>query len=514
MPASPTPPGGHTGPGPSVVHTIVGVQTGVAAFVGPAPRGPVNTATAITSWLDYVTLFGGQSQLSRMSRAVWFFYLNGGRQAEIVRVTGAGAQPSTLPLGDLTLTASSPGTWGDALRARIDRSGTRPATPQERDSDGGVYNLTIRDTCSGQQEEFPDVSTLASSEQSLPRVLAASTLVTVDTVPGTMPRVHDALLPGGDPWATDEHSTKATGGTDAPPTAGDFVPDAAGGADSGIYALRHVDIFTMLCVPDLEPGQLDACLELCVERRAMLIVDPPAAWSSVAAAQEEAVNNPPLHGRVENAAVYFPPLVAPDPLADGEPTFVMPSGAIAGIWARTDVTRGVWKAPAGITDGLLTGATGVSVPLTDLENGQLNPIGVNCLRQFPGQGPLVWGARTMAGADDRASAWKYLPVRRTALFLEETLFRGTSWVRFEPNDEALRASIRLDIEMFMGELFRKGAFQGTTREDAYLINCDATNNPQADIDRGIVNILVGFAPLRPAEFVLVRIQQQSQPEAA
>jgi hypothetical protein len=174
--------------------------------------------------------------------------------------------------------------------------------------------------------------------------------------------------------------------------------------------------------------------------------------------------------------------------------------------ARTDSQRGVWKAPAGL-DATLNGAAELTVKLTDGENGQLNPLGVNCLRSFPAVGRVVWGARTLRGADILASEWKYVPVRRTALFIEESLYRGTQWVVFEPNDEPLWAQIRLNVGAFMQNLFRQGAFQGRTPREAYFVKCDKETTTQTDINLGIVNIVVGFAPLKPAEFVVIKIQQ-------
>jgi hypothetical protein len=147
------------------------------------------------------------------------------------------------------------------------------------------------------------------------------------------------------------------------------------------------------------------------------------------------------------------------------------------------------------------------VPLNDPENGAINQLGVNCLRNFPNTGPTVWGARTLKGADSLASEWKYLAVRRTALFLEESLYRGLQWVVFEPNDEPLWAQIRLNVGAFMQSLFRQGAFQGASPKDAYFVRCDGTTTTQTDINLGIVNILVGFAPLKPAEFVVIKLQQ-------
>ncbi|MCK6531315.1 phage tail sheath family protein, partial [Myxococcota bacterium] len=165
-------------------------------------------------------------------------------------------------------------------------------------------------------------------------------------------------------------------------------------------------------------------------------------------------------------------------------------------------------APAGI-EAQLSGVAELGVPLTDAENGDLNPLGVNCLRAFPTIGRVVWGARTWAGADALASQWKYIPVRRLALYIEETLYRGTQWVVFEPNDTPLWAQIRLNIGAFMHGLFRQGAFQGRTPRDAYFVKCDRETTTQNDINLGIVNIVVGFAPLKPAEFVIIKIQQMT-----
>jgi phage tail sheath protein FI len=176
---------------------------------------------------------------------------------------------------------------------------------------------------------------------------------------------------------------------------------------------------------------------------------------------------------------------------------------IAGLYARTDRERGVWKAPAG-TDAVLTGVTGLTLPINDAENGTLNPLAINALRSFPAKGIVAWGARTLAGTDAFASEWKYVSIRRLALFLEESIDRGTRWVAFEPNAEPLWAQIRLNVGAFLHNLFRAGAFQGTTDREAYFVRCDAQTTTQADIDRGLVNVEVGFAPLRPAEFIILR----------
>jgi uncharacterized protein len=210
--------------------------------------------------------------------------------------------------------------------------------------------------------------------------------------------------------------------------------------------------------------------------------------------------------RARNAALYFPRVIQSDPLRDGQSGVFVPCGIIAGLMARTDTTRGVWKAPAGL-DATLNGTQGLEVNLNDAESGMLNPIGINCLRFFPVAGRVVWGARTLRGADQLADEYKYIPVRRLALFLEESLYRGLQWVVFEPNDEPLWAQIRLNVGAFMNNLFRQGAFQGTTPREAYFVKCDKETTTQNDINLGIVNIVVGFAPLKPAEFVIIKIQQ-------
>ena len=176
------------------------------------------------------------------------------------------------------------------------------------------------------------------------------------------------------------------------------------------------------------------------------------------------------------------------------------------ISAATDASRGVWKAPAGV-DASLTGVSGLDVVLTDRENGTLNIQAINCLRNFRLYGEVVWGARTLQGNDQVGSEWKYVPVRRLALYLEESLYRGTLWAVFEPNDTPLWAQIRLNVGAFMQEMYRKGAFQGASAREAYFVKCDGQTTTQNDINMGIVNIWVGFAPLQPAEFVVIQIQQ-------
>lgn len=302
------------------------------------------------------------------------------------------------------------------------------------------------------------------------------------------------------------------GNNGIPPASLDLIGSQAN--KTGMYALEDVDLFNLLVIPEasINTGAMNVLTEAiayCTRRRAFMIIDAPTSVATFADAVTWIAN--PAGGaalRSRNAALYFPRLRAPDPLRSGVVQTFAAAGALAGVYARTDAERGVWKAPAG-TATSLTGATGLSYLLTDGENGALNPVGLNCLRTFPVIGNVAWGARTSRGADILADEYKYIPVRRLALFLEESLYRGTQWVVFEPNDEPLWAQIRLNLGAFMHTLFALGAFQGTTPRDAYFVRCDKETTTQNDIDLGRVNIVVGFAPLKPAEFVIIQIQQKA-----
>jgi hypothetical protein len=420
---------------------------------------------------------------------------------------------------NLVLEASSRGAWGNRLRAAVDHDTDRTAArtsppPPPR------FNLTVQYRIRPGRDEFitekfGSVSASQGDPRFLPLVLERESAYV--RVSGTMP--------AGRPESTITPVDALTGSDGAPIT----VKDAIGEQDpkTGLYALNRADLFNLLCIPPLtrdiqtlpstytsarDMAQVYwAALTLCVDRRAMLIVDPDPEW---ALSIDQAISNA-IDGRNDlnltgpesrNAAIYFPCVREVDPLRDSRIDTFVPSGIVAGVIARTDVSRGVWKAPAGL-DASLGGVQDLQVNLNDLENGQLNPLGINCLRSFGVNGRIVWGARTLRGADESADEYKYLPVRRLALFLEESLYRGTQWVVFEPNDEPLWAQVRLNVGAFMQGLFLQGAFQGKTPRDAYFVKCDNQTTTQNDINLGILNIIVGFAPLKPAEFVVIQIQQ-------
>ena len=305
---------------------------------------------------------------------------------------------------------------------------------------------------------------------------------------------------------TVQAQSSAVPGNDGTPP-GDVELQGSRADKTGIFALEDTDLFNILTITGRsDPALLAAAITYAEERRAFIVLDLPSTVGTLEAARNW-LQQPATAGLAHrNAAAYFPRIRAADPLQDNRLRSFPNSGVTAGLYARTDGARGVWKAPAG-TEAGLRGVQALDYTLTDPENGVLNPLGLNSLRQFPAFGPVSWGARTLVGSDARASEWKYVPVRRLALFIEESLFRGTKWVVFEPNDEPLWAQIRLNVGAFMNNLFRQGAFQGLTPREAYLVQCDSSTTTQDDINLGIVNIIVGFAPLKPAEFVIIKLQQ-------
>jgi hypothetical protein len=246
---------------------------------------------------------------------------------------------------------------------------------------------------------------------------------------------------------------------------------------------------------DVTPEVWQSALEFCVKYRAFLLVDPPLGWRSAESVRTEDVG---LTGdATRNASIYFPRLIE-----DGDS--VLPSGTVAGVIARTDAQVGIWKAPAG-RNAVLAGVQGLQLDVTDAQNHVLNQLGVNCLRAFPSPGIVIWGSRTLRAGGNRADEYAYVPVRRFALYIEESIGRGLHWAVFEPNGDALWTRIRDDASAFMLDLFRRGALQGKRAEEAYFVKCDRQTMTSDDIDAGNVKVVVGFAPLRPSEFVNIHI---------
>jgi phage tail sheath protein FI len=422
----------------------------------------------------------------------------------------AGAAPvtkATIDAKGLQLVAVSEGRWGNRLRARIDHD--------VAGNSADLFNLSIRDDSAGQTEVLRNVSVVAGHPRRVDRVLQnESNLMRSAALPAARPDKHADPTDQKPLWGDNDTNDKVGGPASdgGPIDQNDFTGPGLENAKQGLYALRKADLFNLLCIPpynvddNVDAGLISTATAYCQKRRAMMVVDPPAAWNDKDKAKSGL--DAYITTKSSYSALFFPRLRQPNSLRGNQIEEFVPCGAVAGVMARTDSERGVWKAPAGLAANLV-GVPQLSVPLTDNENGELNPLGVNCLRAFPAAGRVVWGARTLEGDDRLGSEWKYIPVRRTALYIEESLYRGIQWVVFEPNDEPLWAQIRLNVGAFMHNLFRQGAFQGQTPKDAYFVKCDKETTTQNDINLGIVNIVVGFAPLKPAEFVIIKLQQMA-----
>jgi uncharacterized protein len=514
MPVNPTYPGVYIEELASGVRTISGVATSITAFLGRTRRGPVNEPVTLTSFADFERVFGGLWSESTTSFAVRDFFSNGGGQAVVVRLFRAsGNGKAKLVFGsapDLTLEAASEGLWGNSLTATaslLDPVSAAQVAARMGVEPADLFNLEVTDTATGAVEIHRNV-TVRESPRRLDLVLGEDSQLV--RVAGTLPTAPPVPNPPGTPVTVTVLATNQ-GNDGGALTATQYQGSPAG--KTGLYALEKTDLFNLLCIPPTAPG-VDVpttvwalAAAYAQTRRAMLLIDPPASWDEAA----DVVTGigaiaGPLGSAKKNAAFFFPRLRAANPIKENMIESFAPSGAVAGVFARTDAQRGVWKSPAGL-EANLNGAVGLTVPMTDPENGLINPLGVNALRTRPAAGPVVWGSRTLDGDDRLASEWKYIAVRRLALFLEESLYRGTQWVVFEPNDEPLWSQIRLNITSFLQNLFRQGAFQGRTPQQAYFVKVDRDTTTQNDIDRGIVNIVVGFAPLKPAEFVIVKVQQ-------
>ncbi len=523
MPVAVSYPGVYVEELPSGVRPITGVATSITAFVGRALRGPTDAPGRVNSFGDFNRIYGGLWAKSTLGYAVQQFFLNGGSQALIVRVHNS-AKPSkaTVPTGGIDLISANEGDWGNHLSARIDLN-TRPYDPGEPANT--LFNLSVKDLVTGTIEVFRNLSTDSTNARYVTSVLSQqSQLVrTAGTVPTTITVHNNDPAAGADPF-TDPTATSFSGGGGVD---GNDITDNDISAPSlqpqkGLWMLEKSDLFNILCIPplkrtgaDVGKQTWDAAINYAGSRRAFVIVDNAEAWMTADDVLKSGTGVSGIVSGADNAAIYFPRLLAPDSLKEGRLDSFAPSGTIAGIFADTDAQRGVWKAPAGI-ETVMQGVSGLSLggnttpgTLTNADSGLLNPAGINCLRSFPIVGNVIWGARTLNGADMLASQWKYIPVRRLAYYIEESLFRGTQWVVFEPNADPLWAQIRLDVGAFMQTLFLQGAFQGTTPKQAYFVHCDSDTTTQTDIDNGIVNIVVGFAPLKPAEFVIIQIQQIS-----
>ncbi len=578
MPVTPTYPGVYIQEVDSGSRVVTGVATSITAFVGRAPLGPVNEPVMVYDFGEFQRTFGGRARGLPMTYAVEDFFGNGGGQALIVRATPADATPATLAgppalsasspgrWGNAISVKFEKVSGQDAIdieqRFAEFNLGTdgfyfvdiaypvlKGKTPTPAERVGPVYlgpteapcridqvlaaqSLYIRaaapvaaavvDTTKPvapvvdtTKTEAPVVDT-AKAETPVVDTTKTETPVTDTTKTVTPAAVAASLLADYVPLSNGGDGNAAGGGR---LTSNDIVGDS--GKRTGMYALDHADLFNILVVPpDSGPETPDADLTAvltaaapyCDTRRAIMIADPLSAWSDHAKQGafgdiSPADLNVGELGQRRRIFTYFPRIKKLDPANANREAVFSASGMIAGIFAATDVRRGVWKAPAGIEAGL-TGVTALEHRLTDMQNGVLNQVGINVLRDFPVFGKVIWGSRTLAGADALSDDYKYLPVRRLTDYIEESLFRGTKFAVFEPNSETLWAQLRLTCNTFMADLNRQGAFYN------YYVECDKSTTTPYDIDRGRVNVIIAFAPVKPAEFVILTIQQLAGQTAA
>ncbi|WP_234543884.1 phage tail sheath family protein [Streptomyces shenzhenensis] len=499
---------------------IEGVGTSVAAFVGLAPTGPLNEPTLVTNWTQYVASFGEFTDGYYLAHSVYGFFNNGGTAAYVVRVGGShdgaegagnspaavrgSAAPAALPPGE----AKQLGTFSVSAIASGDLS-VEVADP-EGEGPAERFRLVVKD--GGKPVETFDVTAKKSGRNYVvTQVKERSKLITVtEAAPAAQlvrPDNQTVALAAPAP-APASASPVADAGSHPGPA--EYLGDSAD--RTGFGGLEAVDEVSMVAVPDLmaayQRGAIDleqvkavqlgliAHCELMGDRVA--VIDPPPGLN---ARQIRVWRQETAGYDSKYAALYYPWIKTFDP-SSGQSRLIPPSGHVAGVWARNDAERGVHKAPA---NEVIRGAVDLELQITRGEQDLLNPIGVNCIRAFPGRGIRIWGARTLSSDP----AWRYLNIRRYFNYLEESILIGTQWVVFEPNDHNLWARIRRNISAFLVNEWRSGALFGQRPEEAYYVKCDEETNPPESVDVGRVICEIGIAPVKPAEFVIFRLAQFS-----
>ncbi|MEU4569433.1 phage tail sheath subtilisin-like domain-containing protein [Micromonospora sp. NPDC023956] len=494
---------------------IEAVGTAVAAFVGFAEKGPVNEPTLVTNWSQYNRLFGGFVAGAFLPLSVYGYFLNGGGSAYVVRVAGSGGDTDPAD-GDGTYATAAVPAGGDngklsfTVRAALPGPAGQDISVEVADaSEGGddAFKLVVKQA-GKPVETLDNLTTRRGAGNVVTAVKQQSKLIQIEEARGA------TLAPPrrGSEVALVAPALPATTVVDGElrVSAEDYVGDVAD--RTGFAGLEAIEDITMLSVPDLaaayQRGAIDeeafkavqlamiAHCELMGDRVAIL--DPPPGlhpqrlkeWRQDVAGYDS-----------KYATLYWPWVKVMDP-AQGRAVFMPPSGHVAGVWARNDDTRGVHKAPA---NEIIRGALALESGLTKGEHDQLNPIGVNCIRAFPGQGIRIWGARTLSSDAE----WRYLNVRRLFNWIEKSILLGTNWVVFEPNDPRLWDAVRRVITMFLRRVWRSGALMGDTWSEAFFVKCDAENNPPENLDAGILTVDIGIAPVKPAEFVVFRLSQLS-----
>ncbi|MCS7477109.1 phage tail sheath family protein [Umezawaea endophytica] len=479
---------------------IEGVGTAVAAFVGFAERGPTDEPVLVTNWTQFSQAFGGFLDDGYLAHAVYGYFLNGGGAAYVVRVGGGTGDGTATARAEIAGVGSGRPVVVRAVEAGPAGNDVSIEVQDSSEPGDDAVKLVVR---KGDVEEVYDNVTVRRGPSHVVTALRQSKLVAVEDVKG---QSAVALPSKGTRTVLSGGEVAAVG----PVRASDYVGDS--GDRTGFAGLEAVDDVTMLCVPDLmsayQRGAIDRdgvkAVQLAMIAHCELMSDRVAILDPLPDLKPQALRT----WRVDEAGydskyatLYWPWLdvVAPN----GKKLAVPPSGHVAGVWARNDDTRGVHKAPA---NEVVRGVVGLRSGLTRGEHDTLNPVGVNCVRSFPGQGVRIWGARTLSSDPE----WRYLNVRRLFNYVEKSILNGTNWVVFEPNDQYLWGSVNRTINMFLRRVWRSGALFGSTPDQAFYVKCDAENNPEENRDAGILTVDIGIAPVKPAEFVVFRLAQYSE----
>jgi phage tail sheath protein FI len=538
MPVTPTYPGIYIEEILSSSHAITAAPTSVTVFVGythPFKTRPENIGAAVEifSFTDYEREFGGLFTVDWLAddvgRAVFQFFSNGGAVAYVVALTPKFYKyisGNTDPINAPTLTLDFVAHSGIVFTGRepvdanhqltVAITNLRPTNPPPPGQPPGPLDIADLTFAYGHRAETFRRVTLNPSPP------ATDVGNTLEKRIGTAADPVSSLVtvaPDSDGYPTEWLSvlgpTPLDGHLPGEPFTTYQPVDFADAFDHD-QALDKIPVFNLLLTPGIwDPPVISEALAMAERKRAFVVVDPPAdavadqTWLPLPMIGDIMADAIPSFSipKSQNGALYFPYLRSTDPTT-GDPITVPPSGFVAGVIAREDTNRGVWKAPAGY-EALVSNTTGVvaSGRMTDDRQGTLNPLGVNCIRSFPGIGTVVWGARTLVATNSAFQQWWYVPVRRMALFIEQSLSASLGWVIFEPNDTPLWVSIKTAVDAFMLGLFNQGALQGTTPSQAFQVSCDATTTTPDDQANGVVNIVVAFAPLKPAEFVIIKIAQ-------
>jgi phage tail sheath protein FI len=563
MPVTTSWPGVYIQELPSLVHSIQPAPTSIAVFIGythPFRTKEYLTAVPLFSFADYQANFGGffswPCQPDFVGQAVYQFFINGGPmcyvvglqaekyysgwstedysggtpQGQVGQANVAVPESTSATSASITFTALQPvgfpatasgtGTLGIAMQVVISNVHETSAPNDTADIvvSYGATVETYRKVQIGNLQTTSDLNTSTPLQSNaLPPIMNDSNLVEVtlsDPAPTAYPN------PPQSPYSL--VYTSLSSGQVAPQAGYTVInPAEFGPVFDNYQSLDKVPIFNLLAIPGISNNNVASeAVAFCERKRAFYIADTPSSSAKVGTGYPWSVNdvvtdlsggtNPSPVPASINAAVYYPWLQTTDPLT-GQPMLSPPSGFVAGICGQTDRSSGVWQSPAGIQTALL-GTTGVDNPhglMTDPQQGFMNQNAIDALRQFPSVGTVVFGARTTAGSDANTAQqqWKYVAVRRTALFIEQSLYANLTWAVFQPNAQPLWTALTQEVNAFMLTLFRQHAFAGDTPSQAFLVQCDSTTTTATDIENGIVNILVGFAPLVPAEFVIIQIAQ-------